>query len=496
MPSQIMNLIIQKYFEELQLEYSTAGLGVLLTDKLFQQQRTIKGGRFSTSEGYVYLSEVLYHNLITDEQKREIFKSPFEIGHPDKANGSYTDLINYLGSEYPGADPHDHLKDTKKFIAELTGISFDEYYQHDKSLAMKILTLFYRFGKQYRSKFFSFLRAQAKEKANYTYTSIQLCTSLSEQELANNVLLADFMTCLTYAMPKNYLKQINSIYKDLAASCNQMDEWIRSELNAYHLPDDVNNGRYSPEAVEPAIKNLVNTDTTLPSMDRLDFKIYTALTLNEYSLRSRANKLVSDKVYSNKLELKSLLGAILPTFSDKDVLTFLLGKPVDTSPELDLKAKFIEQIYLRKHPDIKELKPLNRQIIKAVILHDAKKGIKIQSTVQGAKNIPYSVTGVLNDVVRKVKDENKPLPDPLDYPEALTYYWYLRYKLAMKVLFAENQSDEHDRQAEIYRLNLLLDEKLVDYLKKQDMNGFQKINSLTKKFADSLGYGFNSPISA
>jgi hypothetical protein len=493
MPSQLTSMNVEIAFAELGIEFSDSGLTELFTNTKYQYARTTSSSRYMMKGGMGYLSEYLYHCYLTDQKKCDIFISRFEIGHPEKVEGTYTELSAYLQDKYGGEDAYDHIKESKKFIQELTNIPFDDFYKRDSSLALKVLALFYRFSRQYRSKLFSFLRAEDKGKANYEYRSIRPMPL--DQSIDNTALLADLLAHLTYSMPSAYAQQARTIHQDIATARNEMEVYIKSEFDAEKITISHGiTGKYSIEMIEPAIHDLLHYEGETPIYDRLDFKLYATLSLIEYSVRRKSNLIVSSIVYSNKFELKSLCRARLPSFSDKDVLTFLFDQPIVLPSKLEQKAAFLEKIY--EHYSKKPIRVgvMNKQIMKAIILHDEKLGIKIPSIVQGTNNIPQSVTSILKEAIRISEENNGEFPDPSIFPEALTYYWFLRYRLALDVLMAEDKNIKHTKLAEMFRLNLLVDEKLVAYLKNKNISGFQSLKNLPDKFACKLGYAVPSVV--
>jgi len=493
MPSQLTLMNVESAFNELNIELSDSGLTKFFNDSEYQRTRTTSGERYIVNSGICNFSEYVYHYYLTEQQKRKIFGSHFEIGHPDKAEGTYTQLSSYLQDTYGGADAYDHIKESKKFIEELTNIPFDDYYNQDSSLALKILALLYRFSRQYRSKLFSFLKAQDKGKANYEYRSIQPLPL--DQSISNTSLLADLLAHLTFSMPRAYAKQALTIHQDIATVGEEMEVYIKSEFDAEQttVPSGIV-GRYSIELIEPAIHDLLHHGKENTIYDRLDFKLYAALSLIEYSVRRKSNQIVSGIVYSNIFKLKSLCRAKLPSFSDKDVLAFLFGESISGPSKLEQKAVFIEKIYEHYSKKLIRVGKMNKQIMKAIICHDDKLGIQIPSVVQGTNNIPQSVISILKEAVRISEKNNGEFPDPSIFPEALTYYWFLRYRLALDVLMAEDKNIKHTKLAEMYRLNLLVDENLVEYLKGKDLLGFQSIKNLPNQFARKLGYAVPSKV--
>ncbi|WP_353628833.1 hypothetical protein [Enterobacter hormaechei] len=484
-------------FSELQVEHILAqqkltfdknGLKVLLLDKGYLLQRSVLGGRVIGGGVALQVQEYIYHHYLSDEQKQEIYSSGYEIGSPlpipDTSEKVYH---NYLAQTYGGIDVADLVKQIKRNITELTGIPFKVFLQKDRNLALKVVTLFYRICRIYRPQLFRLLKEESTDKANFEFRSA--FPQLHGQSEENSAVLAEILSHLTFSMPKTYAEQAWCILTDLALTGEAMAVYVKSEIEG----EQFQLGRYSRHNISAALKECLKKQTveTVVDPDRLDFLLYASLVLREYSERKKSNHLVMQAVYKYPLQLRTLRCAKLPSFSDKDVITFLTGKEVTRiKPSLEKQAGFVELIVRYYTHNITEPLPsMNKQIIKALILHDEKLGVHIPSAITGTGNVQTSVTSILKDAERYTRrDSEGNYPDPRRYPEALLLYWDMRYHMAVKALMSKQVEDGFNTMLAIAEWELQVDTNLIEYVQFSDMKTFQTLPGLAEKFMHLLGY--------
>ncbi|WP_277850636.1 hypothetical protein [Moellerella wisconsensis] len=481
-----ITLQVKQILENQGLPFNVNGLKNLLLDKNFLLQRSVLGGRVVGGGVSLQVQEYIYHHYLSNEEKKTIYTSGYEIGCPDpipEVNDAM--FYNYLSKTYGGADAADLVKQIKKNISILTGIPFKDFLKKDRNLALKVVTLFYRICRIYRPHLFSLFKVCSTDKANFEFRSA--FPQQHEQSEENSAILAEILSHLTFSMPKEYAEQAWRILTNLALTGDAMAVYVKSEIDGEkHNPE-----QYSRNNINTALDVMMGKKITDPVYDRLDFLLYASLVLQEYSERKKSNHIVMQTVYKNPLKLRTLCYARLPSFSDKDVLSFLFGKPIiRVKPSLEKQAGFVEWII--QHYTLGPFEPLpkmNKQIIKALILHDEKLGIRIPSELTGTGNIPQSVTSILKDAERYVR--NAPdgrYPELRRYPEALLLYWDMRYHMAVNVLLEKEVDDGFKKMLSIAEWELIVDTQLIKYLQFGDIKRYESIPELADEFMYQLGY--------
>lgn len=110
------------------------------------------------------------------------------------------DLYSYLEDEY-GGSAEDLVKNIKRNVSELIGIPFETFLKADKSLAYKIITLFYRVCRQFSNQFFNFLNVDKKQNAVLNLGRLPY-REAKGKGYENTALLAELLGHLTFSMPK------------------------------------------------------------------------------------------------------------------------------------------------------------------------------------------------------------------------------------------------------------------------------------------------------
>lgn len=487
MAAQAFTELQVKYLLEKQgLTFDENGFKIFLLSKDSLLQRSVLGGRLIGGGVTLQAQEYIYHCYLSDEQKRAIYGSGYEIGStqsiPDTSEKAF---YAYLAQTYGGADVADLVKQIKKNIAALTGIPFKVFLEKDRNLALKVVTLFYRICRIYRPQLFRLLKVESADKASFEFRSAFPQQHTQSEE--NSAVLAEILCHLTFSMPKAYAEQAWRILTNLALSGEAMAVYVKSEI----VGEQYQPSCYSRHRIGAALEAVLERPTTEPVYDRLDFLLYASLVLLEYSERKKSNHLVMQAVYKNPLRLRTLNCAKLPSFSDKDVLTFLTGKVVTRiKSSLERQAGFVEFIVRHYARDLTEPLPrMNKQIIKALILHDEKLGVNIPSAITGTGNIQQSVTSILKDAERYTRtDPEGNYPDLRRYPEALLLYWDMRYHMAVEALRSKRVDDGFQNMRSIAEWELLVDTRLIEYMQFSDIRTYQSLPGIADKFMHQLGY--------
>jgi hypothetical protein len=130
-----------------------------LFDDRFIALRTIDGGRILGADYARTVLETVVNTLITGEERRAAFPSPYELGSrvsiPPDAQKTQK-VLDYLHSIYDH-DPQDRIKSIKQAIRIWTGFGFQCFFDIDGSIATKVLCALYRFRTNNYSRLSSLL---------------------------------------------------------------------------------------------------------------------------------------------------------------------------------------------------------------------------------------------------------------------------------------------------------------------------------------------------
>lgn len=475
---------MEYFLKQHDLSLSTEDLTSFFTAPEKIEFRNIHAGMIIGGGESLLPSEWLYKNFLKKDQKREIFSSRYELGHPDsitKEEKSEELFFNYLESKYGGADVPGLIKKIKKNIRELTGTPFKCFIEYDRDTAYKVLALCYRICRQHKTQLFSFLRKKTDTKPEFEFRSG--APYVSPVASQNSAILSELLSFLSFAMTEEELAIAKAIPFLLSSVGNDISCIIRE----YALPCN-----YSQDTIHSVLNELLQPKPSITPGSQLAFRFSAALLLQEYSIRATSNKILANFAQSLPVNMKTLRKAKLKSFSDKHVLSHILGYNVEEiRPTLKIEANFIERIILhylaaKSSTVITKLPTMNLQIIMAMILHDEKLKIKIPSKVKGENNTPQSVTSILKQAIKFSENNPGSFPPLTHFPEALTMYWEIRYNLLNNVLFKKNMNSYIQKQRSLAELELLIDTKLTDFLLFQDASAFHILDKLPLKFLQTL----------
>lgn len=145
--NNLMLLVITKDVQELTNNQVNAISKDYLLSAKYLEHRNVLGSRIIGGGIANNSLEEIVNNGLTVEERKEIFTSAYEIG--SKVEIISDDLkevflLEYLVAEYGGESPEDKIKAIKREIKKLTNIDFKKYAEKDRSIAFKVLCLFYR----------------------------------------------------------------------------------------------------------------------------------------------------------------------------------------------------------------------------------------------------------------------------------------------------------------------------------------------------------------
>ena len=492
----IPDMLADQINKELGLDIEKAvDLKKLLIKDEYREYRTVLGNRIIGGNEYLNCTEYIYHKLLEDNEKCSIYGSVFEIGNPTPIPDGLlkgSKYFSYLEETY-GGSAEDQIKLLKKLIKTITGIDFITFAKVDKSQAYKVLTLLYRLSYIENIKLPSFLSKNIPtKKTNFEYRSSY--PMRTKKAIKNSSVLSELQSHLTFSMPEEHRKHATHLLLNITEQGNNFGQIIHRELSG-QFEVHKNGVNYSPENVHAAllhIKDMGLSNDNNVAKERLDFVLYCAIEIRIYEARISSNRLMSEFIYRTPLNLQSLINTqyLNNEHCDLDVVAHLLNYKENSNEYIKLKRTistygdkaqriadhFYDYNFL--HEERVPLKPLNMQIIKAIIHHDSQLNLKIPSTVIGDTNLPESPTAYL-------KSKNN---IPNDFPEALSMYWNLRNRYATKL--ALSNEVEVQKRIELMRNSMELDadKLLITLLSKPTLENVKCLPKFMLFAAKFLGY--------
>ncbi|AZG34811.1 hypothetical protein [Shewanella psychromarinicola] len=490
---KMIDLVVESLLANRACSLDEDGLTEFMTSPNHLLARTVDGGRMLPEKCYPLYT--IYHSYLTDEQRRKIYKSGYEIGHPDLIPCKKEEVFcNYLYTTYGGEDVEDLLRRIKSELSDLLGVDFKIYLERDRNIAYKVLCLFYRLCRLNRPQLFNFLKSGAKNGNFSTFEYRSAFPIFTEQGKENVALLAELHESLTFRMPKSRRWQLRSLITDFRLVGDQMAKLVKSEVEVFYSHEFIN-AEYHPENIPIALELIDRSLEGKGSLaeDSLDEALLVVLTCQELGARNNSNRLVYNQVLATPMNLVSWIGKTFSTFEDEDVLPVLLGDPsFKKKPELDIKADFIVKMLGYEMLGDSLLPSFNRQIIKALIVHDERYGVKISSKVVGDKGYPTAVTSILKRAVA-IYLKSGSFPDWNEFPEALVQYWIYRYKYSLQLLLDGGGAESKESFCALVKYEHQVDDFLVNLLQSRGTVGAEQFEVVYFKFAYYLGYNLNKP---
>jgi len=451
----------------------------------------------------------IYHDRLTDADKEVIYDNAYDIGSPIKNEGlgpfknvGFGPVKNEgLGGFYKyiagkrGLDKSDNpiysvnsmdydlSKEIKDFIYEATGILFTEYEKRDRSLAYKVLGLFYLKCKEF-PHLLTFLKGGRESQTNFEFRFTHPVNStanqdLHEQSLKNTAQFSEILGLLTCQLPKEYLDQARRLYVTIPTFVDTLVKRLTQVARRH--PNAAGQETISQ------ISEMVFPKLGEPQFDRLDFKLFTALVLREYEVRMRSDKIIKNILREQPLTLRPFSEVNVSVMSEKEIITHLLGGLYVEIKDLDDKALFLEQI-IRSYKPQTNFNRYRTAVIKALIIHDSELSITIPCQMHGAMNMPKSANSIFRNIKgRKVVNEQLDRSYFLNNGlEALLYFWETRANLACTAV----QCDSVERGKEVFlnkdACEKVVDRKLIQYLKNANSSQVSLLPSILEAFSKNL----------
>ncbi|CAM4054865.1 hypothetical protein [Pseudoalteromonas byunsanensis] len=484
MHEAIYEKLIANSLAKHKLDNTKEGLKTFLRSPDFLKYRCTQGGRFIGPSGGEYLHRSIYHRYLSDEDKIVIYDSGYELGSIEPIPcESEKDFFSYLNEKYGGEDTEGNVKDIKKMITALTGVQFKLYLAQDKSLAYKVITLFYRIMKQYNSKIISFLMKPFSGKAEFEYRAEYPLITV-DRAIDNSSILDEILTYLTFSMPQEYFEVANSLSITIAEVGEDMASMIKRMVHSDFIESDF---------IAPDLKSDINTfnslwaqkikDKAYQGGERLDFSLYAALILRVAEFRNKSCQVVAKTAYETPLKLNPISLSRAESISDDEVIESILGhSSFKSGIELQRKTKFIQDIIeIQNRKEGLRLSRLQVLLIKAVIIHDMAKPLEIKSKVIGESSVQKSVKSVLRDVAKQTVS-----PNSNKYPEALVQYWVFRFQLATYLLAYPDNEKKQNSLRKRNELEMFSDAYLNQYLKHSQLVTFKTLKFFPITFEKSM----------
>lgn len=478
MQKELIEPMIKGVLNEHGLEYSTGGLKSLLRDSKFLKQRSAAGYSFLGRKGQRYLHQYIYYNYLSNEDKKFIYGSCYELGSQDKVlNSSEKELFDYLYDSYGGEDTAGIVKEIKKMISEITGLPFKDFLKQDRDLAYKIISMFYRLIREYNSKLKSFLTKPFSGKAEFEYRS-KYPMHTQNRAVENTCIMDEILTYLLFSMPGEYREVAENLRTSIAEVGNETGKLIGELLNYC--------GYYENDALVENLTLILSREKqekkNSVAIERLDFMLYVSIVLREVSFRNKSWEIVFNTMIKNNLDLNPIYKIDTREPSDSKLLEAILGhSSFELNNKLERKAQFIHHLIRLKNPR-KELPRLNKLLIKAIIIHDESHSIEISSKVIGVSSLQKSVRTVLTDVAK-----HEEIPHPNEYPEALVQYWLMRYQYATHLMGSTLELNKGKTYIKKQELELLSDEGLYEYVRECNLTNLKELYLFPQTLAEKLG---------
>lgn len=111
------------------------------------QVRTIDTMPYNSIYNTQTLVELISNFLLTDNERKEVYPSQYQMGNLDPLQASSARLVHaytYLWNEFK-REPKPLIRSIKNDIKQWTGHEFKAYYEFDKSISTKVLCSIYEF---------------------------------------------------------------------------------------------------------------------------------------------------------------------------------------------------------------------------------------------------------------------------------------------------------------------------------------------------------------
>ena len=174
-------------------------------------------------EGVSQLYE-LVNRLLTDEERDKVFPGLFDLGNfrevPD-ALRKHVHMEEELRKDND-VDPGEILKTIKTRITSILDKKFSEFFDEDKSKALKVLKTLYRFQRDYSTLFTLIAPPQKSGKASFEIRDSHAIEGSSEEV----EIIADLKAHLSFEIPQERLKSIMSTYGQMRSVLDGVEELL------------------------------------------------------------------------------------------------------------------------------------------------------------------------------------------------------------------------------------------------------------------------------
>jgi acyl carrier protein len=255
------------------------------------------GNRFlgGGPEGVSQLHE-LVNRMLTDDERERVFPGVYDLGNfrevPEELR-KYVSLEEELLKENNGIDPHETLKTIKNRIASLLDRKFSDFFEEDKSKALKVLKTLYRFQREYKTLFTLLAPPQKSGKPSFEIRdSYGIDGSTEEVEI-----IADLKAHLSFEIPRERLKNIMSTYGQMRSVLDGVEELLANTA-AHQSHGDVKAHSALAMHIADCVRETFNFPERQPAKLALDEYLFTYMIQLEHYHHMQAYAELHDVVVS------------------------------------------------------------------------------------------------------------------------------------------------------------------------------------------------------
>lgn len=289
-------------------------------------------------EGVSRLHEVV-HRLLTDDERREVFPSTFDLGNfrdvPQEFR-KYVHLEKELYDENNSIDAQDTLKTIKTRLTTLLDRKFGEFFEEDKSKSLKVLKTLYRFQREYKTLFTLLAPPQKSGKPSFEIRDSYGVEGSSEEV----DLIADLKAHLSFEIPPEKLKVIMSTYGQMRGVLDGIEDFLVTTAAA-QCRNDKEIHRVIAQHIVECIRETLHFPDREPEILPLDEHLFTYMLQLEHYHHMQAHADLNDIVVS-----------IEPPFGEamEDIETLMCNLSLgNQSPQLILLETNDFEIFFQEH---------------------------------------------------------------------------------------------------------------------------------------------------
>lgn len=434
------------------------------------------GDRVIGGRGIRNLHYQTYIKLDEDQRKR-VYQSEYEPGHPEPNLPSESEgaLLSYLEQTYQGSSV-DLFKEIKALLKNLTDTGFEEHVKRDRKLAYRIVTLLYRI-KRFRPKVNSLLLKDFADKCQYEFRHEYPMHDSKARE--NTAILSEIRCRLAFMMTPNQQNKYLTVCEYLVEAQGYVADYFIAKykkLLCSYVPAE--SSKRVNQAIDEWAMDLTSLEVPVSPVP-LHIQLNFELQHKEYQKRIQSSRLVAQDVLQQPLNLEPYASETWQNRTETECLTYLTRSEdvLRLKPSLDSQAECLEELVTYPGSDIVSNHAL-KMLLKALILHDEKRGMSVKSKAYGVDDMPDSPMAVLKKAAKlKKADKKSGSMNPNLFPEALSKYWDCRIRLLI-----QQQRNGIEKGCCIFEHIVDIEHRvaqtLIDYLKQGGVQAFDQLYEL------------------